>query len=135
AWANDVERLGMFPDPDVVENQQRGPLGEELAQPLLTGLAVVELAGIAQLTGEPTLQLLDPRLLSQRDPADVVPERPLYLGMMGQGVGEHALADTAHALHPHAGGGAGDDRWRAEVDEEDVAQGPETLGLCSIAWR
>jgi hypothetical protein len=55
--ADDVEGLGMLPIPDVVENQKRGALGEQLAQLLLADLPVVEQAFVAQLNGELTLEV------------------------------------------------------------------------------
>lgn len=55
--------------------------------------------------------------------------------MVGEGTGQHALPDPAHALQPQAGSGTSHDHGLLEVDQQYVAQRMEPFRLGAVSRR
>ena len=85
--------------------------------------------------GQPALQLGQLRLLAQRDPEDAVGKGPPHLGPVGQGAGQHALADPAHPLQPNPRRRAADHHRLLQVDQQQIAQSLDAVRLRQEARR
>ena len=75
------------------------------------------------------------RLLPDADPEDPVGEGPANFQIARERVGEHALADAAHALYADARRCPGDDHGRLEIDQQGITQHAQPIRLGAVVHR
>ncbi len=138
ARAEQVEGASIGRPPDVIEHQQQGLGGEQVAQYSLTLCQRGEGGVATQVVGEVALarqQVVVREALPATDPGDAVRIGLTDLPVAGQRRGEHGLADAAHALHANPGVRAGDDLGLLQVDQQGIAHPVHQLGTAEEVGR
>ena len=136
ARPGNIERVGVRALPDIVEDQQRFAIGQQVAQSFPAFMCRSERTVAAEAAGEPALHADNVGLLPEGEPVDAVFERTANLGVTGGGIGQHALPDAPHPVYTHAGFSTGDDDGPLQVLKQDIAKHFEAFGLGTEAgWK
>ena len=138
ARAEHVEGLRVRRLPNVVEDEQHGFGSEQFAEPALALRQRIKPGVAAEMPDEVALaleQIVAREILSARNPDDAVRIGLAHLVVARERGSQHGFADAAHALHPHARIGAGDDLWLLKIHEQRVAHSAKKFWPSQKIWR